>query len=57
MLRIIVIALMVVVAWVVLVKLIRDFKAARIDWKGWAFIAGFVALAFYLRHLTGIGEF
>lgn len=57
MLRFIVIALIVVVAWVVLVKLARDIRAARVDWKGWAIIAGFIALAFYLRHVTGIGEF
>jgi hypothetical protein len=57
MLRIVVIVLIVIVAWVVLMKLIRDINAARVDWKGWAVIAGFIALAFYLRHVTGIGEF
>jgi hypothetical protein len=57
MLRIVVIVLIVIVAWVVLMKLIRDINAARVDWKGWAIIAGFIALAFYLRHVTGIGEF
>lgn len=57
MLRLVVIALIVILAWIVMVKLVRDIRAARIDWKGWAFIAGFVALAFYLRHVTGIGEF
>lgn len=57
MLRFIVIALIVVFAWVVLMKLARDIRAARVDWKGWAIIAGFIALAFYLRHVTGIGEF
>ena len=57
MLRFVVIVLIVIVAWVVLMKLIRDINAARVDWKGWAIIAGFIALAFYLRHVTGIGEF
>jgi hypothetical protein len=57
MLRVAVIVLIVIVAWVVLMKLIRDINAARVDWKGWAIIAGFIALAFYLRHMTGIGEF
>ena len=57
MLRVAVIVLIVIVAWVVLMKLIRDINAARVDWKGWAIIAGFIALAFYLRHVTGIGEF
>jgi hypothetical protein len=57
MLRFIVIALIVVFAWLVLMKLARDIRAARVDWKGWAIIAGFIALAFYLRHVTGVGEF
>ena len=57
MLRFVVIALIVIVAWVLLMKLFRDIKASRVDWKGWAIIAGFIALAFYLSHVTGIGEF
>ena len=57
MIRIVVIALIVIVAWIVLLKLTRDIRAAKVDWKGWAFIAGFIALAIYLRHVTGIGDF
>jgi hypothetical protein len=57
MLRLAVIALIVIVAWVLLLKLSRDIKAAKVDWRGWAIIAGFIVLAFYLRHVTGIGEF
>ena len=57
MLRFVVIAVIVIVAWVLLLKLFRDIKAAKVDWKGWAIIAGFMALAFYLRHVTGIAEF
>ena len=57
MLRLVVIALIVIVAWVLLWKLVRDIRAAKVDWKGWAIIAGFIALAFYLRHVTGIGAF
>jgi len=57
MIRFVVIALIVIVAWIVLLNLTRDIRAKRIDWKGWAFIAGFIALAFYLRHVTGIGDF
>ena len=57
MLRFVVIAVIVIVAWVLLLKLFRDIKAAKVDWKGWSIIAGFIALAFYLRHVTGIAEF
>jgi len=57
MLRLVVIALIVIVAWVLLWKLFRDIRASRVDWKGWAIIAVFIALAFYLREMTGIGAF
>ena len=55
MLRLVVIALIVIVAWVMLLKLLRELKGARVDWTGWAVVVGFIALAFYLRHITGIG--
>jgi hypothetical protein len=55
MLRLVVIALIVIVAWVLLLKLFRELKSAKVDWTGWAVIAGFIALAFYLRHVTGSG--
>ncbi len=55
MLRIVVVALIVLLAWVVLLKVVRELKGANIDWTGWAFAAGFISLAFYLRHATGLG--
>jgi hypothetical protein len=55
MLRLFVIALIVLAAWFLLRKLFRELKGGRIDWTGWVVIAGFIALAFYLRHVTGIG--
>ena len=57
MIRFVLIALVVVLVWVVLLKLTRDIRAAKVDWKGWGIIVGFIALAFYLRHVTGIGDF
>ncbi len=57
MIRIVVIALIVIVAWIVILKLTREIRTANVDWKGWAFIAGFIALAFYLSHVTGMGGF
>ena len=35
--------------------IIRSLRTSKIDWTGIAFAAGFVALAFYLHHVTGIG--
>ncbi|MGX9120801.1 hypothetical protein ACWTU6_29800 [Mesorhizobium sp. BHbsci] len=55
MIRLVVIALVVVVAWILLVKLIKDLKSANVDWTGITTIIGFIALAFWLRHITGMG--
>ena len=53
MLRLVVIALFVVVIWVLLLKLFD--RKRPLDWNGIAFALGFIALAFYLRHVTGTG--
>ncbi|MCV3209657.1 hypothetical protein OHD62_17595 [Mesorhizobium sp. YC-39] len=55
MIRLIIILPLVVVAWLLLVKLIKDVKNANIDWTGVTTIVGFIALAFWLRHITGMG--
>jgi hypothetical protein len=55
MLRVFLIAVAVVVGWLLLVKLSREMKSASVDWKGWTVFAGFIVLAFYLNHVTGIG--
>jgi len=55
MLRLVVIAALVVLAGLALVRIIRAIRAAKLDWSGIAFMIGFIALAFYLRHLTGMG--
>lgn len=55
MLRLVLIVLAVVtVAWLV-VRLVRDAGEANLDWRGVALAAGFVMLAFYLRHATDVG--
>ena len=55
MIRLVVIALIVVVTWFLLVKLIKILKSAKVDWTGVTTIIGFIALAFWLRHITGMG--
>ncbi len=55
MIRFLVLALVVVLVWLLLLRLSRELKSANVDWKGWAMFAGFIALAFYLNHVTGIG--
>ena len=52
MIRLVVVALALAVAvWLAL----RVAREADVDWRGVAFAVGFVALAFYMRHATGIG--
>lgn len=55
MIRFVIILPIVVIAWMLLVKLIRNLKNANIDWTGVTTIIGFIALAFWLRHVTGMG--
>jgi len=42
------------IAWLV-VKLLKAARNETIDWKTIGLICAFVALAFWLRHVTGIG--
>lgn len=55
MIRLFIILPLVVIAWFLVVKLIKDVKSAKIDWTGVATIVGFIVLAFWLRHVTGMG--
>ena len=55
MIRLVIILPLVIVAWILVVKLIRDVKSANVDWTGVTTIIGFIALAFWLRHVTGMG--
>ena len=55
MIRFLAIALVLVAAAFLLFKLSRELKRADVDWIGVATIAGFVVMAFYLRHVTGWG--
>lgn len=55
MIRLVFVAILVVVLWLLILKAVRATREVSMDWKGIAFAAGFVALAFYLRHATGMG--
>lgn len=55
MIRLVIILPLVVIAWLLAVKLIKDVKSANVDWTGIAAILGFIAMAFWLRHVTGMG--
>jgi hypothetical protein len=55
MIRLVAVALLAVFVWAVLVKLVRVARRADIDWTGVTAFVGFVVLAFWLRHVTGVG--
>lgn len=46
--------LALLVGWVVM-QIARSARRADVDWTGITFMIGFVALAFWLRHVTGMG--
>lgn len=55
MLRIVVVVFALIAAAYLLLRLARELGKADMDWRGIVFVAGFVAIAFYLRHVTEIG--
>ncbi len=40
--------------WVVK-EVARSVRRANVDWTGVVFFVGFIVMAFYLRHVTGLG--
>lgn len=55
MLRFVIVALIVLAAWALVLNTIRVVRGMTVDWTGVAFMFGYVALAFYLRHVSGMG--
>jgi hypothetical protein len=55
MIRFVIVLPLIVVTWLLLVKVVSDLKKANIDWTGVATFIGFIVLAFWLRHVTGMG--
>lgn len=55
MVRIVFVALAVAAVLCLVIQLAREIGKRDVDWRGVAMAAGFVALAFYLRHVTDIG--
>lgn len=55
MIRLLFLFLLVALCVWVLLQIVRSAKVSRIDWTGVSFIVGFVMLAFWLRHATGLG--
>jgi hypothetical protein len=55
MIRLLFLFLLTALCVYVLLQIFRSAKAARIDWTSVSFIVGFIVLAFWLRHVTGMG--
>ena len=55
MIRLVALALVAVFVWALLARLVAVLRRGDIDWTGVTAFVGFVVLAFWLRHVTGIG--
>lgn len=55
MIRIVIVVLAAVLVWALLVWIIRQIRRGNVDWTGLAAIVGFIVMAFWLRHVTGMG--
>ncbi len=55
MIRVVLVLLALAAAIWLALRIAREVGKAEVDWQGVAFAVGFVALAFYLRHVTEIG--
>jgi hypothetical protein len=55
MIRLVAVALLAALFVLVFLKLLELARHRNIDWTGIAAFIGFVVMAFWLRHVTGIG--
>ena len=55
MIRFVLIALALAASAYLLLRIAKEVGRADVDWRGVAFAGGFVVLAFWLSHTTGIG--
>ena len=55
MIRFVLVALALCAVIFLILRIARELGRANVDWRGVGFAAGFVVLAFYLRHATEIG--
>lgn len=55
MIRVVIIGVLVVLAWLAIMSAIGMARKRQIDWTGICFMIGFVTLAFWLRSITDLG--
>lgn len=55
MLRVVLIGLVVILAALTLRAIVGWLRGKRIDWTGVTFCIGFIIVALWLRHVTGLG--
>ena len=56
MIRILLVLLLLSALFFVAIQIARAARRAELDWTGITFMIGFVVMAFYLRHATGLGR-
>lgn len=55
MIRLLFLFLLVALCAYVVLQIVRSARNSSIDWTGISFMLGFIVLAFWLRHVTGMG--
>ncbi len=55
MIRFLLFGILAMLLVLVVTQIARSVRSANVDWTGVVFAAGFVVMAFYLRHVTGMG--
>lgn len=55
MIRFVILGLVFCAVWFAVTRLVQFARTREIDWTGIVFMIGFVVIALYLRHATGMG--
>ena len=55
MIRLLAVLVLAALVWFVAMKLVEATRRAKIDWTGVAAFIAFIVMAFWLRHVTGMG--
>lgn len=55
MIRLVAVVVLAAMVWFVAMKIIEATRRANVDWTGVAAFFAFIVMAFWLRHVTGMG--
>ena len=55
MIRLLIVLVLAALVWFAAVKIIQAARRADVDWTGVTAFVAFIVMAFWLRHVTGMG--